>query len=133
MKGGILPEGARFFLAAFFPEDRLVRAATGRDRFLAGDNRAAARCDFHSAFAGARDFLAVTKGFGPRPLPAAISSIDRLDATDVSSSRMRFFFPSQANSSRCLIRSQLVRLSPSRWRIRVRIQPPWSFSPSRVK
>jgi hypothetical protein len=38
-------------------------------RTFADVERAAARCDFHSAFAGARD-LAVTKGFGPRPLPA---------------------------------------------------------------
>ena len=34
-------------------------------------------------------FFAVTNGFGPRPLPAVISSIDRPEATDVSSSRMR--------------------------------------------
>jgi hypothetical protein len=64
-------------------------------------------------FAGARDFLVVTKGFGPRPFPTAISSIERLEA-DESSSRMRFFSPSRANSSRCLIRSQFVRFSFSR-------------------
>ena len=62
MKGGMLrSEGARFFLAAFFPAERLVRPATGRDRFFADDERAAARCDFRFAFAGARDVLAVTK------------------------------------------------------------------------
>src|SRR5450631_4493247 len=108
--------------------ERPVLAAMGRDRFSADDARAVARWDVHSAFAGARDFFAVTNGFGPRPLPAAISSIDRPEATDASSSKILFFFPSRANSSRCLIRSQLVRFSPSRFRIRVRIQPPCSFS-----
>jgi hypothetical protein len=90
--------------------------------------RAGARWDFHSAFAGARDFFAVTKGFGPRPLPAAISSIDRLEATEVFSSKMRFFFPSRANSSRCLIRSQLplaysagYLFRDRRWRLQIRI------------
>src|ERR1700710_2582006 len=125
MKGGVSPLGAAFvFLAAFFLGERSVRAATGWDRFFADVARAAARCDFHSALAGARDRLAVMNGFGPRPLPAAISSIDRLEATDASSSRILFFLPSLANASRCLIRSQLVRFSPSRLRIRVRIHPP---------
>jgi hypothetical protein len=112
MKGGMLRSAVAFFFLA------LVRVATGRDRIFADDARAVARWDFHSAFAGARYLLAVTKGFGPRPLPAVISSIDRLEATGVSSSKIRSFCPSRANSSRCLIRSQLVRYSPSRLRIR---------------
>src|SRR3954447_5485594 len=125
MNGGMARSGAVFvFLAAFFLGERSVRAATGRDRFFADDTRAAARCDFHSALAGARTRFAVMNGFAPRPFPAAISSIDRLEATDVSSSRILFFLPSRANASRCLIRSQLVRFSPSRLRIRVRIHPP---------
>src|SRR3954453_17891737 len=125
MNGGMLrSELSLFFLVAFFLGDRPVRAVTGRERFFADDARAEARWDCHSAFAGARDAFFVTKDFGPRPLPAAISSIDRLEATDVSSSKIRFFFPSRANSSRCLMRSQLVRFSPSRLRILARIQPP---------
>ncbi len=71
----------------------------------------------------------VMNAFGPRPLPAAMSSIERPEATEASSSKIVFFLPSRANASRCLISSQLVRFSPSRLRIRVRIQPPWSFSP----
>ena len=108
--------------------DARVRAV-----FFASDARVVARCDFHSACAGARERFAMTNGFGPRPLPAAIFSIDRLEATDASSSDILFFFPSRENLSRCLIRKQLVRFSPSRWRIRVRIHPPPSFSPSSVK
>ena len=40
------------------------------------------------------------------------ASIDRPEATERSSSRMSLASPSLANSSRCLIRSQLVRLPP---------------------
>src|ERR1700712_2398824 len=123
MKGGIFRSEEVFF-AAFFLDDRLDRAATGREFFFAEEVRAVAWWDFHSAFADARALLVMTNGFGPRPLPAAISSIDRPEATEASSSKIRFFRPSRANSSRCLIRSQLVRFSPSRGRIRVNIQPP---------
>jgi len=35
-----------------------------------------------------------------------VFSIDRLEATDASSSNILFFFPSRENLSRCLIRSQ---------------------------
>src|SRR4051812_20451980 len=125
MKGGALrPDGALFFRAAFCPRGRLLLAATGRDRFLTGVARAAARWDFHSALAAARDFLAVMKGFGPRPFPSAICSIARPEATEVSCSSILFPFPSRAKASRCLISSQLVRFTPSRLRIRVMIQPP---------
>jgi hypothetical protein len=62
--------------------DARVRAV-----FFASDARVVARCDFHSACAGARERFAMTNGFGPRPLPAAIFSIDRLEATDASSVR----------------------------------------------
>ncbi len=57
-------------------------------------------------------FLASMNGFGARPLPSAICAIDRPEATDRSSSRIDSPSPSLANSSRCLIRSQLVRLPP---------------------
>ena len=56
--------------------------------------------------------LASMNGFGALPLPCAISAIDRPEATERSSSRMSLASPSLANSSRCLIRSQLVRLPP---------------------
>src|ERR1700709_1836645 len=125
MNGGMARSGAALpFLPRFFLDECGARAAAGGDRPFGDDTRAAARCDFHSAFAGARDRFFVMNGFGPRPLPAAISSIERLEATDASSSKILFFSPSRANASRCLIRSQLVRFSPSRLRIRVRIQPP---------
>jgi hypothetical protein len=117
-------EEARFFLGTFLVEDRFERAASGRGRFFVDDAFDAARWDVHSAFADALDLLPVMKAFGPRPLPAAMSSIERPDAMEASSSRILFFFPSRANASRCLINSQLVRFSPSRLRIRVRIQPP---------
>src|ERR1700709_2968851 len=130
MKGGMPRSAVAFCFLPAFLGGPPVRAVTGRDLFFGNDARAEARCDFHSAFAGARDLFAVTNGFGPRPLPVAISSIDRPEATDVSSFKILFFFPSRENSSRCLIRSQLVRFTPSPDRIRVKIQPPCSFSPS---
>src|SRR5690242_9296775 len=123
-------EARFFFLAIFLVGDRLDRDASGRDRFFAADAFEAARCEVHSAFADARDLFPVMNALGPRPLPAAMSSIERPEAMEESSSRTVFFFPSRANASRCLINSQLVRFSSSRFRIRVRIQPPWSFSPS---
>src|SRR5258708_3744217 len=67
------------------------------------------RFEFHTASALVRPALPVMNGFGARPLPSAISSIARPDATEVSSSRMVLALPSLAYSSRCLIRSQLVR------------------------
>src|SRR4030095_9092978 len=124
---------ARFFLVAFLVYCPFDRAANGRDRFFVVEAFDAARWDVHSAFADARDLLPVMKAFGPRPLPAAMSSIERPDATEASSSRIVFFFPSRAHASGGLIISQLLRFSPSRLRILVRIQPPRSFSPSRVK
>jgi hypothetical protein len=132
-KAGISPAEARFFLAVFLVEAPLDGAASGRDRFFAADEFDGERWEIHSAFADVRDLFPVMNDFGPRPLPAAMSSIERPEATEASLSRTVFFFPSRANASRCLINSQLVRFSPSRFRIRVRIQPPWSFSPSKVK
>src|SRR5689334_14932515 len=120
------------FLALLIAED-FDRSGRDRDFFFVGDVFDDARWEVHSAFADARDFLPVMNAFGPRPLPAAMSPIERPDATDVSFSRILFFLPSRAAASRCLINNQLLRLSPSRLRILVRIQPPLSFSPSRVK
>ena len=53
------------------------------------------------------------KGFGARPLPAAMSLIGRPEATEASSSIIFCVAAaSRANSSRCLISSQFVRLPP---------------------
>src|SRR6187455_2746135 len=101
MKAGILQSALPLpFLPTF-----LFREVSGSDPFLGGDAWAEARCGFHSAFAGALDLLAATKGFGPLTMPSVICSIDRLEATDVSCCKIIFFAPSRANSSRCLIRS----------------------------
>src|SRR5262245_33950302 len=122
MKAGMSPsDEARFFLAALLVDDRFERAASGRDRFFAAAVFDAARCEVHSAFADARDLPPVMNAVGPRPLPAAISSIERPEATEASSSRIVFFLPSRAKASRCFINSQLVRFSPFRVRIRARI------------
>src|ERR1043165_7926536 len=56
---------------------------------------------------------AAMNGLGPRPLPAAICSMERAEATDLSCLATS---SSLANSSRCLISSQLLRLPPSRSR-----------------
>ena len=56
--------------------------------------------------------LASMNGFGALPLPCAICAIVRPEATERSSSRISLASPSLANSSRCLISSQLVRLPP---------------------
>ena len=76
-------------------------------------------------------------GFRPRAelaridIPLAIPAIVRPDATERSSSEIASSLPSCANSSRCFISNQLVRLPPERSRfIRTRTQLPCSFSPS---
>src|SRR3954470_8932575 len=119
------PRSACIFLPRFagLPDDRLtaVRAA------------AAALFELHTALAGRLARAALINGLGPLPLPSAISSMERPEATDRSFLRMVFFLPSRDASSRCLIRSQLVRFSPSRERMRVRIQPPDNLSPLSVK
>src|SRR6202035_2386582 len=63
-------------------------------------------------------------GLGPRPLPAAIEAIGRPEATDRSSRNSASPSPSRANSSRCLISSQLFFLRPLRSFIRTRTQLP---------
>jgi hypothetical protein len=50
------------------------------------------------------------KDLGAWPLPAAITAMVRPEATDRSSSSSASSSPGRANSSRCLIRSQLLRL-----------------------
>src|ERR1700753_2306173 len=110
------------FFLDFLAAGLFTRRARGELFF--GVVLAAARRGARCTVTFPRDVLAVTKGLGLRPLLTVISSIDRPEATDLSSSRTRFFFPSRANASRCLMSSQLVRFSPSRCRIRVRIQPP---------
>jgi hypothetical protein len=80
MKVGMLRSAIRLpFLPAF-----LFRDVSGADLFRGVDAPAKARCGFHSAFAGALDILAATKGFGHFPMPSVICYIDRRDATDVS-------------------------------------------------
>src|SRR5260370_36774530 len=57
----------------------------------------------------------------------------RPDATDRSASRILLALPSLANSSRCLIRSQLVLFPPVRLlRMRTSTQLPCSLSPCSV-
>jgi hypothetical protein len=74
---------ARFFLVVFFVEDRCDRAASGRDFFFATEVFDAGLCEVHSAFAGDRDLFPVMNAFGPRPLPAAMSSMERPEATGI--------------------------------------------------
>src|ERR1700761_4498166 len=111
------------FFLDFLADGLFTRRARG-ELFFGVAFLAAARRGARCTVTFPRNVLAVTKGLGLRPLLTVISSIDRPEATDLSSSRTRFFFPSRANASRCLMSSQFVRFSPSRWRIRVRIQPP---------
>src|SRR6202012_2944625 len=120
------------FFRDFLAAGLFTRRARG-ELFFGVAFLAAARRGARCTVTFPRDVLAVMNGLGLRPLLNAISSIDRPEATDLSSSRIRFLLPSRANASRCLMSSQLVRFSPSRCRIRVRIQPPLRFSPSRVK
>ena len=66
-----------------------------------------------------------------RPLPAAICSMVRPEATERSFVRMASPSPGLAHSSRCLISSQLLRLPPSRsCFMRTSTQPPCSLSPA---
>jgi hypothetical protein len=89
MKGGMLRSAIALpFSPAFFSGERPARDLSGADLFLGVDARAEARCGFHSAIAGALDLLVATKGVGPLPLPAVIWSIDRLEATDMSSCKI---------------------------------------------
>jgi hypothetical protein len=76
-----------------FSQRRPFPRKTVVERFLAEALLAAARRGARSTVAFARDVLAVTKALGLRPLLAVISSIDRPEATDLSSSRIRLFFP----------------------------------------
>src|SRR3954469_11759195 len=80
--------------------------------FALRGSAASPRFEFHTASARPPPFLADMNGFGALPLPAAICSIARPEATERSSSRMLLALPSRAYSSRCLIKSQLVRLPP---------------------
>src|ERR1700679_1841401 len=58
--------------------------------------------------------LVVMNGVGPLPSPAAIWAMERPDATELSSLVTAPASPSTANSSWCLISSQLSRFSPTR-------------------
>src|SRR5664279_3528924 len=77
-----------------------ARASAASPRFEFQTASGLARPDF------ARPDFAVMNGFGALPLPSAIWSIDRPEATEASSSRTLLALPSLANSSRCLISNQ---------------------------
>src|SRR5262249_798980 len=69
-----------------------------------------------------------------RPLPSAISGMERPLATDSGScSRMSGSFGPRAASSLALISSQFSFFSPALPRMRTRCQRPCSFSPSSSK
>src|SRR5258708_6497177 len=92
---------------------------------------ASLRFEFQTASAGNVFLVFSMKGFGRGPLPAAISAIVRPEATERSSATIASPSFSRANSSRCLINSQLVRLLPLRSRfIRTSTQLPCRRSPS---
>ena len=89
------------------------------------------RFECHTA-SDAAALPASMNGLGRRPLPAAISSMLRPEATDWSWSVTGAPL-SRSWPSRCLIRSQLLRLLRSRsWRMRTSTQLPCSFSPASV-
>src|SRR4051812_40073823 len=87
-------------------------AGLAADRLTGARAQAAALFEPHTALAGRLARAALMKGLGPLPFPSVISSMERPEATERSSSRMVFFLPSRDASSRCLMRSQLVRFSP---------------------
>src|SRR5215475_6818292 len=92
---------ARFFVLDFVDACSL---AVRKDALLASSFRF--ECQTASDAAAFPDAM---NGFGRRPLPAAISSRVRPEATEWSSSVTASPF-SRAYASRCLMRSQLFRL-----------------------
>src|SRR5258705_12835343 len=73
-----------------------------------------ARLEFHTASGGAPFLDLNMKGFRRGPVPAAIGSIVRPEATDRSSCSIASPSLLRANSSGCFISNQLGRLPPAR-------------------